>query len=93
MDSKESSQILQVLGEIRGELKGINAMIAANNTSVNQRLEDMQKSNDQRLDGIEARVEHVEAEQKAIIWKVAGWSSLGGAIVTAGVELIKHVGK
>ena len=93
MDSKESSQILQVLGEIRGELKGINAMIAANHTSVNQRLEDMQKSNDQRLDGIEARVEHVEAEQKAIIWKVAGWSSLGGAIVTAGVELIKHVGK
>lgn len=89
----DNDQIVQLLGEIRGELKGINAVMERNHQSMNQRLDDIQSSNNQRFDAVERRVDHMESEQKAIIWKVASWSSLGGAIVAGGVELIKHMGK
>lgn len=89
----ENDQVIQLLGEIKGELKGINQVIHANHSSVQQRFDDMQKSIDQRFDSIEKRVEHVESEQKNIIWKVASWSSLGGAVVAGSVELMKVLAK
>ena len=86
----ETKQILQMLGKIDGKLEGLERTIDLNQQNINQRLDDLQKSNDQRFDSIEKRVEHVEEEQKNMIWKVAGWSGLTGAIVTGAVELMKQ---
>lgn len=102
--ASENDQVIQLLGELKGELKGMRDVITANHESakqrtesnhiaVNQRLTDMQEAMGQRLDAVEKRIEHVEVEQKNIIWKVASWSSLGGAIVAGGIELIKHASK
>ena len=86
-----------MLGKIDGQLEGLGRTVDANHKAVNQRLDDLQKSNEHRFDGIErsfdgleTRVEHVESEQKTMIWKIAGWSGLSGALVTGVVELLKH---
>lgn len=86
----QSSQLLGALGEIKGELKGINQAIERNHIATNQRLNDIQDSNNMRFDAIERRVEHVESEQKAQALKIAGWSSLSGAIISIGVAAIQH---
>ena len=108
----DSKQILQMLGKIDGKLEGLEHTVDSNHAAINQRLNDIQKSNEQRFDGIERsvderlksiennigarldhlenRVEHVESEQKNMIWKIAGWSGLSGALVTGVVELLKH---
>ena len=90
--NNNSDTISMQLGQILGKLDGIDRVINANHESVSKRLEDMQANNDRRFDSIEKRVEHVETEQKNIIWKVASWSSLGGAIVAGGLEIIKRIG-
>ena len=86
----DNDQIIQLLGEIRGELRGVSEVIKNNHAAVNQRLEDMASSNERRFDAIEKRVEHVETEQKNMIWKISGWSGLGGALVAGVIELLKQ---
>ncbi len=54
------------------------------------RLKSIEDNIGTRLDHLENRVEHVETEQKNMIWKIAGWSGLSGALVTGVVELLKH---
>ena len=108
----ESKQILQMLGKIDGQIEGLERTAEHNHAAINQRLDDIQKSNEQRfdgiersvdtrlrsiedsigkrLDGLEERVGEIEDEQKNMIWKIAGWSGLSGALVTGVVELLKH---
>ena len=108
----DSKQILQMLGKIDGKLEGLEHTVDSNHAAINQRLNDIQKSNEQRFDGIERsvderlksiennigarldtleeRVGEVEDEQKNMIWKIAGWSGLSGALVTGVVELLKN---
>ena len=94
MGTENSNDIIsQQLGLVLGKLDGIEKMMDANHVSINRRLDDMQDNNDRRFDAVEKRVEHIETEQKNIIWKVASWSSLGGAIVAGSIEAIKHIGK
>lgn len=86
----DSTQIMHMLGQISGKLDGMEKHIAANHTAVNQRLDEIQNSNNQRFDALEKRVEHVEEEQKSMIWKIASWSSLGGALVAGVVQILQN---
>lgn len=86
----DSTQIMHMLGQISGKLDGMEKHMTANHTAVNQRLDEIQKSNNQRFDALESRVEHVEEEQKSMIWKIASWSSLGGALVAGVVQLLQN---
>ncbi|WP_435626946.1 hypothetical protein [Candidatus Ferrigenium straubiae] len=65
--------------------------------NVGQRITDLSETINQRIDGLGGRVTNLEAEDKKIIEKVAKMSALGGgvggALVTAVVELIKHTTK
>lgn len=94
MGAENNNDIIsKQLGLVLGKLEGIEKMMDANHIALHRRLDDMQDNNDRRFDAVEKRVEHIEAEQKNIIWKVASWSSLGGAIVAGSIEAMKHLGK
>lgn len=64
-------------------------------TNVGNRITEISDSISKRIDGLGTRVSNLEAEDKKIIEKVAKMSALGGgvggALVTAAVELIKHI--
>lgn len=61
---------------------------------LNKRIDDLDASVSEKVKGLSTRVTNLEAEDKKIIENVAKMSALGGgvggALVTAAVELIKH---
>jgi len=62
---------------------------------LNKRIDDLDASVSDKVKGLSTRVTNLEAEDKKIIENVAKMSALGGgiggALVTAAVELIKHI--
>lgn len=64
-------------------------------TNVGQRVNDLSEAINKRIDGLGTRVTSLEAEDKKIIKDVATMSAMGGgiggALVAAAVELIKHI--
>lgn len=68
--------------------------ISTQGVALNQRINDLEANVGEKVKGLGTRVSALEAEDKKIIENVAKMSALGGgvggALVTAAVELIKH---
>lgn len=68
--------------------------ISTQGVALNQRINDLEANVGDKVKGLGTRVSALEAEDKKIIENVAKMSALGGgvggALVTAAVELIKH---
>jgi len=72
----------------------LSKQISTQGEVLNKRIDDLDASVSEKVKGLSTRVTNLEAEDKKIIENVAKMSALGGgvggALVTAAVELIKH---
>lgn len=63
--------------------------------ALDKRIESVEKSVGEKISGLDTRVTGLEAEDKKIIKDVAKMSAMGGgiggALVAAAVEIIKHI--
>lgn len=80
---------LTQLAEVRGKLDTLSAMIQAQHESTRDRIADFQKSTEQRFSGIETRLGTLEKNERGTAMRTAGVAAITGALVSAGMALIK----
>ena len=81
--------VLQQLGEVRGQLSGIAQLIQSNHAATQTRIEDLDKSITQRIDGLEKRVGVLEKNERSTAILAGSLGAVSGAIVTATIAAIK----
>lgn len=73
----------------------LSKQISSQGEVLNKRIDGLEKNVGDKINGLGTRVTALEAEDKKIIEKVASMSALGGgvggALVTAAVEIIKRI--
>lgn len=80
------------LGKLEGQISAVMLLMQAHHESINQRINDMQKAVEQRVDNVESRVDRVEKRVDAVEDKErssAIKAASGGAIAAAAIEAIK----
>lgn len=92
-DNKQAQhQMIVMLGQIQGELRGVREIVQANHSSLHQRIDDMVKSNEARFENVEDRISKVESNHQQLLMKTAAGGGMAGGIVAAGIEIIKAMG-
>ena len=97
MDNPQNKVVL-MLGEITGELKGIQRQIQTNTDATNQRIDDLKRSIDvaqsalaDRITQVEKRLDKVEERNISQLLRNASWGGIGGAMAAAVVEILKVI--
>ena len=87
----DDNDLLMVLGEIRGELKGIRELVHASGESTNRRVDDLNKSINSRLedhqDATDTRFKDIRQEMNKKSSLIGGGTS---AIVAGIIEMLKR---
>lgn len=98
MDSSPQNKVLMALGELTGEVKGIQRQIENGNSAINQRFDDMkdaleasQSATNARLDKLEQRMDKFEERNIAQLVRNASWGGVGGAAIAALLEILKVI--
>jgi hypothetical protein len=96
--SDPNAMLVMQLGEVQGQLKMMTHMIQQNQESTHQRIDDFRRATEGRLDGVDARIDGIEDQIKTIgknergtALRGASSGALSGAIVAAGVEILKFM--
>ena len=84
-------QMLQELSRVSGQLDAITKMINQQGETTHQRIDDMRRSVEQRFDGIEKRLGTLEQNERGTAARTAAVGALSGALVTAGMQLLRHL--
>jgi DNA-binding transcriptional MerR regulator len=90
MSTAIDKDLLLLLGELRGDMKGIRDLLESNQQSTNTRIEDLTKVVDTRLGASEERISRLEEGERSLIWKVGGIGTTAGAVSAMLVEIGKH---
>jgi hypothetical protein len=91
MSTAIDKDLLLLLGELRGDMKGIRDLLESNQQSTNTRIEDLTRVVDTRLSASEERITRLEAGERSLIWKVGGIGGTAGAIGAMLAEVVKNV--
>lgn len=100
MDGGMNEKVLTDLGEVKGLLHGVTELIRHSQESTNKRIDDLAVSINRRMDNVDERLREVgDKADHAITLSTdtaarisrhsAFFGGGGGALVAAGVELIK----
>lgn len=86
-----NTTVLVQLGEVQGQLKMMTAMIQTNHESTHQRINDFRHATEGRLTTVEKRLEVIEINERGTAMKSVGSGAISGAVMAAGVEMIKFL--
>lgn len=64
MSSEFEREVLQALGELKGEVRGLNALVVSHEQTMNRRMDDLQRANDARIKAVGRRISAVETQLK-----------------------------
>ena len=87
--SAERDELILLLGEIKGEISGIKVLVETSTAATNKRIDDLKDHLDNSLESTERRVTVLEAGQSRLYSKSAVSGGLSGALIVAGVEIVK----
>ena len=79
------------LGNVKGQLTAIAAMIQQGCEATHHRIDDMRVAIDGRLLNIESRLGRVEGNERRSAINMATLGAGGGALVAAGIELVRNL--
>lgn len=82
-------QILQLLGQIQGELNGIQNVMAANHNAMQQRINDVVNANEIRFKAVEDRLAKAESNHMTLLLRTGAAGGLTGGVVAVGIEMIR----
>jgi hypothetical protein len=90
MSGENEQHILVMLGEIKGELKGISTLVQVTSDATNRRIDDLNQSVNKRVDELSAATDQrFNSVQAQVNRRGATAGGAGGALVAGAVELIK----
>lgn len=90
--SDPATTLLVEMGQVKGQLTAMTALLQQNHTATQTRIEDLSKSVGVRFDGLEKRLATLEENERGTAIRAAGTGALAGAIVAAGLAAIKGMG-
>ena len=92
----DNHDVLVQLAQVQGQLTAMTQLMQQNHDSTHQRINDFRHAVEGRIAGVEARVDRIEASiekvggnERASALKAAGSGAFSGAVMTAGIELLK----
>ncbi|MDX2350639.1 MAG: hypothetical protein QNK32_09640 [Porticoccus sp.] len=89
-NDNNNDQVLIMLGEIKGELAGINRLVQATSDSTNKRIDDLATAMNRRIDDHQDDTKaRFDAVQKEIGKKSVTAGGASGALVAGVVKLIE----
>lgn len=90
--SDPATALLVEMGQVKGQLTAMTALLQQNHTATQTRIEDLSKSVGVRFDGLEKRLATLEENERGTAIRAAGTGALAGAIVAAALAAIKGLG-
>lgn len=84
---------LAQLSEVKGQLQSLLQVISLNHQSTNQRIDDLRHSMETRFVGFEGRVGTLEKNERATAIRTGSIAATASALVAAGIEAAKHLGR
>lgn len=97
-DHNQDTTVLVQLGEVQGQLKLMMTMMQQNHESTHQRINDFRHAIEGRIDGVEARIgavedriDRVDSNERGTALRGASSGALSGALMAAGIEIIKRL--
>jgi chaperonin cofactor prefoldin len=84
-------QMLQELSRVSGQLDAINKTLNYQADATNRRIDDMRASIETRFDSVEKRLSTLEQNERGTATRTAAVGALSGALVTAGMQLLRHL--
>ncbi len=85
----DSTALLTELGEVKGQLKMMTAMIQQNHESTHQRINDFRHAIEGRIDTVENRMDTMEKNERGTALRAAGGGAVSAAIVAGAIEAMK----
>lgn len=89
-DNNNNDQVLVLLGNIQGELRGIRELVHSSSESTNRRIDDLKDSMNKRIEDhqetTEVRFRHIHQQMNKKSALAGGGS---GALVAALVEVVR----
>lgn len=90
--SDPATTLLVEMGQVKGQLTAMTALLQQNHTATQTRIEDLSKSVGVRFDGLEKRLATLEENERGTAIRAAGTGALAGAIVAAALTALKGIG-
>lgn len=90
-DQQLTTAMLTELAEVKGQLALITQLIQTNHDATHQRINDLRHSVDGRFDGVDSRLTRLEVNERGTAIRTAAVGAVSGAMVSAGIQLIKHL--
>ncbi len=87
--SDPATTLLVEMGQVKGQLTAMTALLQQNHAATQTRIEDLSKSVGVRFDGLEKRLTTLEGNERGTAIRAAGTGALAGAIVSAALVAIK----
>jgi hypothetical protein len=96
MSDIANAAVLSELGQVKGQLQMMTAMIQQNHESTHQRINDFRHAIEGRIDSVEARIGAVEGRidtvdknERGTALRAAGAGGVSAAIVAGAIEALK----
>lgn len=84
-----ANAVLVEMGQVKGQLNAMTALLQQNHAATQTRIEDLSKSVGVRFDGLEKRLSTLETNERGTAIRSAGTGALAGAIVSAALVAMK----
>jgi ElaB/YqjD/DUF883 family membrane-anchored ribosome-binding protein len=82
-------QALQQLAEVRGQLSTITQLLQQNAKHTDQRIDDLRRSIEDRMDMQESRLDNLEKNERGTAIRTAAVAAVTSTIVAAGMAIAR----
>ncbi|MBK1683424.1 hypothetical protein [Rhodoferax fermentans] len=87
-----ANALLVEMGQVKGQLTAMTALLQQNHLATQTRIEDLSKSVGVQFDDVKSRLTTLEANERGTAIRAAGTGALAGAIVAAGIAAMRGLG-
>jgi len=87
-----ANALLVEMGQVKGQLTAMTALLQQNHLATQTRIEDLSKSVGVQFDDVKSRLTTLEANERGTAIRAAGTGALAGAIVAAGIAAMRGIG-
>ena len=84
-----ATAVLIEMGQVKGQLTAMTALLQQNHIATQTRIEDLSKSVGVQFDDVKSRLTTLEANERGTALRAASTGALAGAIVSAALVAIK----
>lgn len=92
MSDSNNNAVLVELGQVKGQLTAMTAMLQQNHAATQTRIEDLSASVGVQFDDVKKRLATLESNERGTAIRAAGTGALAGAIVAGMLAFVRGIG-